>query len=111
MSIRFDSTKVIKVENCDERFQNVMEWETWNSCKDIKGLSKWLAPCYAISHSGTFLIMERTLDLRLEEMPKLLPQFIDDRKIENLGMLNGQVVARDYGYIISNLSARLTKVK
>lgn len=101
------SNLVIKVENSSGYFQNVLEWETWLKFKDTK-VSKWLAPCHSISYSGTFLIMEKTKPIPLRLVPKKLPFFLDDIKLDNLGIYKGRVVCHDYGYL--NLIAE-TKLK
>lgn len=106
----FDDTKVIKIENDSKHFQNVVEWELWKNNKYCDKVSKWLAPCRYISHSGTFLIMDYARDLLEEEKPRLLPSFVTDIKMQNLGVLNGQVVLRDYGTTFSNLNTRLKKI-
>ena len=99
---------VIKVEDSASTFQNVLEWEHWLDIKLTKNV-KWVAPCVSISYSGTFLIQERTTDLKESQMPKLLPMWITDRHINNFGMLNGKVVCRDYSHINATLSSRMTK--
>lgn len=107
--LAIDNTKVIKIENSVNHFQNVLEWDLWSKFQYDSKVSQWLTPCRYISDSGTFLIMDYAKDITAEELPKLIPQFITDRKIENFGMLNGRVVVRDYGCIIPTLSLRLTK--
>jgi len=104
-----DPTKVIKIENSCEHFQNVKEWEFWNVHKLNKNVSKWLAPCHYISDSGTFLIMDKTEVLPKNKIPKLLPGFLTDHKPENFGLLNGRVVCHDYSFMIYNLEMRLRK--
>lgn len=105
----FDPTKVIKVEDSVKYFQNVREWEIWNDFKHAPEVAKWLAPCHAISHSGTFLIMERAVDLPTNKKIEKLPEFLTDHKIENFGMIGNRVVARDYGRIVPILETRLRK--
>lgn len=105
----FDETKVIKVENSAGNFQNVAEWQTWQTYNFCPDVARWLAPCHAISHSGTFLIMDRARDLLPKEIPEKLPDFLTDHKPENYGILNGKVVCRDYGYITTNVKTTLRK--
>ena len=103
-----DHTKVIKLEDSQKHFQNVLEWELWNEVKDTPEISRWLAPCHAISYSGTFLIMSRAEDLAQGEKP-LLPAFLTDHKIENFGRIKGKIVCRDYGMTLKNISTRMRK--
>ena len=106
---RADNNTVIKVENYADHKQNVMEWLVWNQFQNVKGIGKWLCPCHSMSHSGTFLVMERARDLEPHEMPKRVPSFISDVKLENFGMLNGKVVLRDYGTITLALGVKMVK--
>lgn len=81
-------------------FQNVAEWEIWEWVRATP-MQKWFAPCYAISPCGLYLIQARVDPLRRKEWPKKLPAFLGDLKTENFGMLEGRVVACDYGTGIS----------
>lgn len=103
----FDKDKVIKIENSTTEFQNVMEWEFWNDWKHDKDVVKWLAPCYAISDSGTFLIMAKTEPLK--KVPLSLPTFLTDHKPANYGLYKGRVVCHDYGKVIRNLTMKQRK--
>lgn len=105
----YDQTKVIKVENTINTFQNMMEWQIWQDFKFCDEVSRWLAPCHYISHSGTFLIMDKARDLLPEEVPKRLPQFLTDHKPENFGILEDRVVCRDYGLVIFTLETKMRK--
>jgi len=104
-----DKTKVIKMEDHVNHFQNVMEWEIWQQFCHCKEIAKWLAPCHSISQNGTFLIMTKAADMRKEEVPNTLPAFLTDHKLANFGILNGQLVCRDYGTSILDL--KLTRCK
>lgn len=94
-----DHTRVVKIENTtSDRFQNVREWLTWQGAKEAKNLARWLAPCYHISDSGSFLIMERTTPVTRRDVPKRVPKFLGDLKYTNWGRLaDGRVVCHDYG--------------
>jgi len=105
----FDASKVIKIENSANHFQNVMEWQIWDQYRFCKEVSRWLAPCHAISHSGTFLIMEKARDLLPQEKPKQLPTFLTDHKLANYGMIGKRVVCRDYGTCNFGVQTRLRK--
>lgn len=85
---------VVKVSESSRDFQNVMEWETWRYAVG-RPAEKWLAPCHHISFSGSILIQSRTTPLK--KLPKRLPDFFTDLKAENFGLLDGRVVAHDYG--------------
>lgn len=103
----FDVTKVVKVENSWEHKQNSMEWLVWDSFKNVKSIAKWLCPCHMISYNGNYLVMSRARDLLASEIPKKLPRFMSDAKVENLGVYDGRVVIRDYGTITLSLSDTL----
>lgn len=103
----FDSSLVIKMEDSTHHFQNVIEWEIWQQFGHVKSVGKWLAPCVAISESGTFLIQKKALDLRPGEHPKRLPTWIGDHKLANFGMYEGRVVCRDYGLLTLGTNNKL----
>lgn len=84
---------VVKVEYT-ETFQNVKEWELWKRLKDTTD-GKWLAPCIAISPSGSILIQQKTTPA--SRYPKKLPRFLSDHKPENYGMIGNRFVCHDYG--------------
>ena len=88
-----DVTKVIKVEKGLPE-SNINEHQLYWQCYD---LNEWLCPAISISDCGHFLIMEKTTPLRKDELPKDLPWWMIDTKIENFGWLNGRVVLHDYG--------------
>lgn len=90
-----DRSKVIKVEDKSESFQNIIEWEVWRHVRDTK-LAKWFAPCHMISSSGCILIQTKTFPIKT--LPRRVPAFFSDLKPENWGELDGRPVAHDYGY-------------
>ena len=104
--LQLDDTKVVKIEQGNGSFQNVVEWEIWCRYKDNPRVAKWLCPCHYISASGSMLIMSKAANLRDEEIPKRVPKFLLDHKKDNFGMLDGKVVCRDYGLL--NLTPDLT---
>lgn len=93
-----DNEHVIKIESESGRFQNVLEWEVWQTVKDSK-LSKYFAPCVAISDCGTVLIQKRARPIRKEEYPKKIPVFFTDTKYQNFGIIGKQFVCLDYGTV------------
>lgn len=93
---RINTEQIAKFE-CDAgRFQNVMEWETWEIVKHTK-YKEWFAPCIEISDNGSILVQAFCRDLEPAELPEKLPVFFCDVKKENFGMYEGHVVCRDYG--------------
>jgi hypothetical protein len=96
---RLNPAWVVKVSDRAHTWQNINEWEVWWYAS--KALAKWLAPCRFISPSGRYLIQDYVEPVRKEELPKTLPRFMIDQKQENYGMLNGHLVARDYGTMVS----------
>lgn len=95
-----DPTKVIKIEYEEGKYQNVIEHMIWDEIQHHKILHKWFAPVHHISESGRILIQSRTEPVRVEDIPKKVPHFLTDHKLENFGMLNGQLVCHDYGTTI-----------
>lgn len=93
---------VVKVSDRVHCWQNINEWETWWYASKL--MAKWLAPCVAISPSGTYLVQRYCEPLREADLPKKLPRFLIDQKQENFGMLDGHLVARDYGTMVSLVS-------
>ena len=91
-----DPSLVVKFETSGGCFQNVLEWETWLRVKDTKA-AKWFAPCVRVSEDGKVLLMQRTNPFGWDARPNRMPRFFTDLKISNYGILNGQVVAHDYG--------------
>lgn len=92
---------VIKVELTEGTFQNIAEWQNWSSLQ-FTPWSQYLAPCRRISPCGHILIQERTVPL--EDVPLMLPDFFEDLKHANFGILNGRVVCHDYA--LTNLHER-----
>lgn len=90
---------VVKVSDQAHTWQNINEWEVYWYASKV--MAKWLAPCRLISPSGTYLIQDYAEPLRKDELPKTLPRFLVDQKQENFGMLNGHLVARDYGTMVA----------
>jgi hypothetical protein len=87
---------VVKVETAAQKFQNIMEHETWQRVKDTD-LAKWFAPIEFISPCGVVLVMRKTTEIPTAQYPRKLPKFFTDFKRSNYGLLNGQVVCHDYG--------------
>jgi hypothetical protein len=99
---------VLKVESAAKSFCNNLEWELW---KEVKGTAyaKWFAPCHHISDNGALLVMSRTQPLAYDAYPRRMPVFFDDFKRENYGLLDGRVVAHDYGLLFSLLRHGLSR--
>lgn len=101
---------VIKVEDKTGKFQNIVEWETWNRVKGTE-FEKWFAPCRWISPNGIVLIMEKTAPLC--KYPEKMPVFLGDFKRTNYGSYKGHIVCHDYGTNLLfeyGMSKRLRKV-
>jgi hypothetical protein len=88
---------VLKFEPNSQSFQNIAEWDFWNDHKDNKRVARWLAPCEFISPCGIILAMKKTLRPGLADYPNMMPEFLTDLKRRNFGMLDGRLVAHDYG--------------
>lgn len=89
--------EVLKFETSARRFQNILEWETWQIVQYFPKHKRWFVPCVSISDCGTILIQKYARDLEESELLAELPVYFADIKRENFGMFNGQVVCRDYG--------------
>lgn len=91
-----DPTLVVKIEVYDDRrFPNVNEYRIWNLVNDhFPALTRWFAPCIAISPYGSVLIQKKTSPL--VSFPSRLPGFLEDVKFSNFGVYDGRVVMHDY---------------
>lgn len=97
-----DNTSVIKVaKNYRGIEANIIEFNTWETLQLKDSLydnaRKWFAPCLEISGCGKYLRMSKTEPLRPHEAPTVIPSFVTDLKIDNIGWLDGRVVFHDYG--------------
>lgn len=87
---------VIKVEDSANKFQNVVEWETWQRVVNTPA-SRWFAQCKWISPNGSVLVMERTRPPAPDEFLDKMPLFLCDFKRTNFGMSGKFLVCHDYG--------------
>lgn len=107
-SCSLDPSVVIKFETTQGRFQNIVEWETWQDVKETD-YAKWFAPCVNISSCGSVLIMKRTTPIKnLKRYPERMPAFLGDFKYSNYGMYKGHLCTHDYGRTLL-VSEGLTK--
>lgn len=90
-----DPKLVLKIEIA-ATFQNVMEWEVYDYLSGTEW-AKYLARPVFIGSYGSVLLMQKTQPLNDSQLPRLLPDWISDRKRENFGWLDGRVVCHDYG--------------
>ena len=107
----FDSSLVVKIETTSRSFQNVLEWEAWDAVRLTK-YKDWFAPCVSISPCGTVLLQKYTRDLEPDEVPKDVPNFFCDLKVDNWGFYEGRPVCRDYGRTLlmdKGLSSKMKK--
>jgi hypothetical protein len=97
---RLDSTLVVKIEKpVGEYFQfnNFSEWDIWHNINVQKAnYKKFLAPCINLSSCGRIMLQKKTTPIDKKELPKLVPYFLADTKLQNWGKLNGKVVCHDY---------------
>lgn len=108
--LRANDEHVIKIEDAQCSFQNVIEWGFWQENGWNKDIGKWLAPCVSISASGTFLIQKRTTPVTdISKMPAKLPKFLGDCHMNNFGKLDGKLVCHDYA--INNVKIPMQLVK
>lgn len=105
---------VVKVETDPQRFQNVIEWETWNLVSWTKA-SRWFAECKWISPNGKILVMERTRPAGPADLPDKVPVWFTDLKPGNWGMSKTNkegkeyLVCHDYGTSLMLQEGTITK--
>lgn len=93
---------VVKVETDAQRFQNILEWQTWEMVKHTAA-SRWFAECRWLSPNGRVLIQERTRPAGPGDYPKRVPVWFTDLKRGNWGMAvtndpqKQYLVCHDYG--------------
>lgn len=92
---------VVKVETTAGRFQNIIEWETWQMVSGTPA-SRWFAACQWISPSGVILIQERTITPHPDDYVDKVPVWFTDLKKSNWGMSALRkdrlwLVCHDYG--------------
>lgn len=96
---RLNPKLVIKIDTTKD-FHNVAEWDNYTNIVHFHPkMARWFAKPFNISSCGRVLLMERTeLGLKLDSklLPKEIPAFFMDFKVENWGILNGKAVCHDY---------------
>ena len=107
---RLDPNTVVKIEEDDGCFHNVLEWNIWREVEHMPALAPWFAPCHHISPCGLILIQSRTTPIQARDLPKQIPNIFTDLKPGNWGWLDGKPVAHDYALHILNLTSRKRKV-
>ena len=104
---------VVKVESSDYRyFANVMEMNFWNEHQYYKNIAQWLAPCEYLSPDGRILLQRKAAPIIDEsQLPKNLPSFLTDLKMDNFGILDDRVVCVDYALHMTTASTRMIKAR
>lgn len=85
---------VVKIDR-SANFNNVSEWDIWHNMKDTKA-AKYLAPCHHISSCGRVMLQSKTKPVTIEMMPKRIPAFFADTKVDNWGRIGNNIVCHDY---------------
>lgn len=106
-----DPSLVVKVEDRSKSFCNAFEMKIWNEFKDVKSVARWLAPCVDISPCGAIMLQKKVERVHISNMPKTMPEFLRDFKIENFGMFEGRLVCCDYGGLTMDLPTKRKKVE
>lgn len=112
--MRFNPEYVVKIEENNGQFQNIMEWKIWNKARQsFPTVLECLAPCVEISTCGRVLIMKRTKPVPKEMKDVTLPIWMSDISRRNIGMIDDKVVCHDYGLIVpvGPSFKRMTKYK
>lgn len=110
-----DPTYVLKINRKEDgktAFENINEWDTYhNVMHKSPQLGKFLCPVAQISGCGRILMMKKTTPIKdKQKMPKQIPAFLADTKIQNWGRLpNGKIVCHDYAnsHIYSKMTTKL----
>jgi len=96
-----DDNLVVKVAQ-DTRgiIDNTAEFSLWESAVSpgsfYKDLKLILAPIDCISDCCKFLLMKKTVPVSPDEVPPVVPSFMTDLKLSNIGFYDGRVVFHDY---------------
>lgn len=105
---------VVKIEAGAFNFSNIHEWDVWERVKHTKH-AKWFAPCEHISPCGTVLVQKFCKDIDDDALlPEEVPAFFTDIKKSNFGMLNNNIVCRDYGFNLlmeKGMTSRMKKAE
>ncbi len=114
-----DKSYVVKIQRSEtgsdvRSFENVHEFDAYfNLSHHHPKLASFLAPTTRISSCGRLLLMRRTTPIGpKQKMPKAIPAFLTDTKIQNWGKLpNGKIVCHDYANnkIFSKINTRMIK--
>lgn len=106
---------VYKVEKKDSfSFQNVKEYLI---CDELQytAVYSMFAKILAISEDGGIVVQEYARDVTDEEYERWLdgkcPWFVTDIKKDNVGVINGKVVIRDYGSSILTKNFRNISIR
>lgn len=96
---------VVKIEPLDINDCNLQEYLLWQEIKGLTGnlawVKDWFAPVHYCSPNGKVLIMERTYppSQLTGNLPKKVPEFMSDIKLQNFGWIGKKFVCHDYGFI------------
>lgn len=107
-----NKTLVVKIDHTNGGFFNVAEWDTYHNIKNSHPkLAKYLAPCIQISNAGKVMLQQKTECIRSSQLPKSIPFFLADTKLQNWGKLGNKVVCHDFANsrIYSHVSQRMVK--
>ena len=95
-SKHWPKTRVVKIDSGSG--DNLREWKQWKAAN--KELRRYLAPCYAISRGGKYLLMHRTKPASLAALTAArIPSVINyDAHRNNLGKIGSRIVMHDYAF-------------
>jgi len=98
-----DPKYVVKIQRDDAKFNNIVEWEIWNTVS-YGSYKKHFAPCTWILGNGRILIQRKTTPIsKRKPAPEKIPNFFTDVKDSNFGWIGNQFVAHDYDYTLVKL--------
>lgn len=109
-----DPKYVIKIDNSEDASHNFNEFNVWSNVVDQPKYSKWFASILWSSSDHRIMIQRRTNPIK--QLPKEVPSFLTDIKLDNFGKIGNQLVCHDYAFtsdllISSGFNNRMKKVK
>lgn len=107
--LRHDLVIKVEIEKLWRTYENFKEMSFFN---DYPNAAEWLAPCVYLSPDTRILLQLKCDPLPSGyALPEKLPNFLNDLKPENFGLLNGKLVCVDYALTFSKISMKTGAVK
>tara|TARA_B110000503_G_scaffold108036_1_gene161522 strand:- start:213 stop:668 length:456 start_codon:yes stop_codon:yes gene_type:complete len=109
-----NSNYVVKIDNSDDSGHNFNEYNVWTNVVNQPKYAKWFAPILWSSSDHRIIVQKKTKPIT--QLPKELPSFFTDLKLDNFGKIGSQFVCHDYAFtsdllISKGFNSRMKKVK